>query len=121
MKMGSIMRIYGSSGCDKLIKQSRQREIFFKTNKSKSSIILEEVFSFHLVHLYRKYISLKPNSTSLRSFSIRYKNGRCTSQYVKINTISRYSQELRYFSNGRTLPGKVFGDSFGQCRSRVNT
>ncbi|KAJ8918238.1 hypothetical protein NQ315_014108 [Exocentrus adspersus] len=67
-----------------------------KTNISRSFRVMEEAFSVNAVEMCRKYISLRPKSAG-RRFFLRYVDGKCTTQHVGINTISKTFSKVASF------------------------
>ncbi|KAJ8909670.1 hypothetical protein NQ315_008900, partial [Exocentrus adspersus] len=76
-----------------------------KTNISRSFTVMEEAFSVNSVEMCRKYISLRPKAAG-RRFFLRYVDGKCTTQHVCINTISKT------FSKGASFLGLPDPESF---------
>ncbi|KAJ8914002.1 hypothetical protein NQ315_012025 [Exocentrus adspersus] len=62
-----------------------------KTNISRSFTVMEEAFSVNAVEMCRKYI------TAGRRFFLRYVDGKCTTQHVGINTISKTFSKVASF------------------------
>ncbi|KAJ8911701.1 hypothetical protein NQ315_013163 [Exocentrus adspersus] len=67
-----------------------------KTNISRSFTVMEEAFSVNAVEMCRKYISLQPKAAG-RRFFLRYVDGKCTTQHVGINTISKTFSKVASF------------------------
>ncbi|KAJ8918312.1 hypothetical protein NQ315_008005 [Exocentrus adspersus] len=67
-----------------------------KTNISRSFTVMEEAFSVNAVKMCRKYISLRPKAAG-RRFFLRYVDGKCTTQHVGINTISKTFSKVASF------------------------
>ncbi|KAJ8915264.1 hypothetical protein NQ315_014771, partial [Exocentrus adspersus] len=67
-----------------------------KTNISKSFTVMEEAFSVNAVEMCRKYISLRPKAAG-RRFFLRCVDGKCTTQHVGINTISKTFSKVASF------------------------
>ncbi|KAJ8912458.1 hypothetical protein NQ315_002824, partial [Exocentrus adspersus] len=67
-----------------------------KTNISRSFTVMEEAFSVNAVEMCRKYISLRPKAAG-RRFFLRYVDGKCTTQHVGINTISKTFSKVASF------------------------
>ncbi|KAJ8918203.1 hypothetical protein NQ315_014070 [Exocentrus adspersus] len=67
-----------------------------KTNISRSFTVMEEAFSVNAVEMCRKYISLRPKA-ACRRFFLRYVDGKCTTQHVGINTISKTFSKVPSF------------------------
>ncbi|KAJ8912196.1 hypothetical protein NQ315_003800 [Exocentrus adspersus] len=67
-----------------------------KTNISRSFTVMEEAFSVNAVEMCRKYISLRPKAAG-RRFFLRYVDGKCTTQHVGINTISKTFSKNKHF------------------------
>lgn len=69
-----------------------------KTYVSRSFAVMEEGFSVNAVDLCRRYMSLRPASFGHQGrFFLRYANGKCTSQVVGINTMSRIPAAVASF------------------------
>lgn len=108
MKVALIMGISGACRCDELvnlkIENIQDKGKYFhvvlpdtKTKKSRSFTILEEGFPVNPINLCKKYMSLRPKNTSSSRFFVFYKNGRCTSQCVGINTLSKIPSRIAMF------------------------
>ncbi|KAJ8910398.1 hypothetical protein NQ315_010459, partial [Exocentrus adspersus] len=67
-----------------------------KTNISRSFTVMKEAFSVNAVEMCRKYISLRPKAAGKRFF-LRYVDGKCTTQHVGINTISKTFSKVASF------------------------
>ncbi|KAJ8913110.1 hypothetical protein NQ315_000567 [Exocentrus adspersus] len=67
-----------------------------KTNISRSFMVMEEAFSVNGVEMCRKYISLRPKAAG-RRFFLRYVDGKCSTQHVGINTISKTFSKVASF------------------------
>ncbi|KAJ8910009.1 hypothetical protein NQ315_006013 [Exocentrus adspersus] len=61
-----------------------------------SFTVMEEAFSVNAVEMCRKYISLRPKAAG-RRFFLRYVDGKCTTQHVGINTISKTFSKVASF------------------------
>ncbi|KAJ8918223.1 hypothetical protein NQ315_014093, partial [Exocentrus adspersus] len=67
-----------------------------KTNISRSFTIIEDAFSVNAVEVCRKYINLRPKAAGGRFF-LRSVDGKCTTQHVGINTISKTFSKVASF------------------------
>ncbi|KAJ8911540.1 hypothetical protein NQ315_012793 [Exocentrus adspersus] len=67
-----------------------------KTNISRSFTVMEEAFSVNAIEMCRKYISLRPKAAG-RRFFLRYVDGKCATQHVGINTISKTFSKVASF------------------------
>ncbi|KAJ8910396.1 hypothetical protein NQ315_010457 [Exocentrus adspersus] len=84
-----------------------------KTNISRSFTVMEEAFSVNAVEMCRKYISLRPKAAGKRFF-LRYVDGKCTTQHVGINTISKTFSKVASFLG---LPDPESFTGYGMRRS----
>ncbi|KAJ8913496.1 hypothetical protein NQ315_013876 [Exocentrus adspersus] len=78
-----------------------------KTNISRSFTVMEEAFSVNAAEMCRKYISLRPKAAG-RRFFLQYVDGKCTTQHVGINTISKTFSKVALFLGSliqKVLPG----------------
>ncbi|KAJ8914176.1 hypothetical protein NQ315_015949 [Exocentrus adspersus] len=67
-----------------------------KINFSRSFTVMVEAFSVNAVEMCRKYISLRPKAAG-RRFFLRHVDGKCTTQHVGINTISKTFSKVASF------------------------
>lgn len=70
-----------------------------KTNKPRSFVISGQIRSFNFVEMYRKYASLRPQSTSHNRFFIRYYDGKCSVQPVGVNTFGKIPSDIAKYLN----------------------
>ncbi|KAJ8921370.1 hypothetical protein NQ315_002986 [Exocentrus adspersus] len=107
VKVELILGVAGASGCNELtfldISDVQDKGSYLyalipntKTNISRSFTVMEEAFSVNAVEMCRKYISLRPKAAG-RGFFLRYVDGKCTTQHVGINTISKTFSKVASF------------------------
>jgi integrase len=70
-----------------------------KTNKPRSFVISGKIRCFNFVEMYRKYASLRPQSTNHTRFFIRYFNGKCSVQPVGVNTFGKIPSDIAKYLN----------------------
>ncbi|KAJ8918283.1 hypothetical protein NQ315_014153 [Exocentrus adspersus] len=107
VKVPLILRVAGACRCNELtfldISDVQDKGSYLyvlipdtKTNISRSFTVMEEAFSVNAVEMCRKYISLRPKAAG-RRFFLRYVDGKCTTQHVGINTISKTFSKVASF------------------------
>ncbi|KAJ8910322.1 hypothetical protein NQ315_012328 [Exocentrus adspersus] len=70
-----------------------------KTKKSRSFTIIKEGLPVDPVDLCKKYIALRPKKVDHDRFFVFYKNDKCTSQCVGINTMSKIPSKIAAYLN----------------------
>lgn len=107
LQVATIMGVAGACRCNELtfldISHVQDKGSYLyvlipdtKTNISRSFTIMEEAFSVNAVEMCRKYINLRPKTADGRFF-LRYVAGKCTTQHVGINTISKTFSKVASF------------------------
>ena len=70
-----------------------------KTKISRTFVVTKTKGNINILDLYRKYVALRPSHTSHRRFFTYYKNGKCTTQPVRKNTMQKIPNIIATYLN----------------------
>jgi hypothetical protein len=70
-----------------------------KNKLPKKFVVTEVLKNINCLDLYRKYVKLRPSNINHRRFFLYYKSGKCTSQVVGKNMLSKVPRKVATFLN----------------------
>lgn len=122
-KVALIFGIFGACRREELknvmINDVDDRETFItvtipntKTNVLREFVVTKgNITGYDCVESCRKYVSLRPKQASHNRFFVFYRNGKCTSQPVGVNTFGRIPKNIAIYL-GLANPGRFTGHCF---------
>jgi hypothetical protein len=70
-----------------------------KNKLPRKFVVTEELRNINCLDLYRKYVKLRHSNINHRRFFLYYKSGKCTSQVVGKNVLSKVPRKVATFLN----------------------